>query len=360
MNLFVPVTEFFLYILFSFLVGHVALQFVPEAKKPHIVVRKPALLLAALGIIVFSFGPVLQVILYFSESVGLGLTALSVLTKFQVGIAWIFTGFIATFLWMTIYVEGSKYIQAFWLLLMILSVGYASHAASLSFWSGFVAHSLHFTVITLWVGILIQVSWFSKEAKNWAAFLKWFTPFSIGLLIVTAGTGLILMFFVVTPKDYTNSWVLPYGQMLLLKHISIIPVLLFAFINGILAKKSHSNLLWNPKPWVRTESISLFLVFFFTGVLGTLSPAAHDIAATLKSEGPAPFVEFLAGKEIKAPVQTELVPTLEGMTLIVMSGLFLFMIILSFYKQIKPIAAFSFGICFLITMYLGIMLNISV
>ncbi|MCM3597976.1 hypothetical protein M4D55_19615 [Metabacillus idriensis] len=360
MNQFVPVTEFFLYILFSFLVGHVALQFVPESNKPNIVVRKPVLLLATLGIIVFSFGPVLQVILYFSESVGLGLTAFSVLTKFQVGIAWIFTGFIATFLWMTIYVEGSKYIQAFWLILMILAVGYASHVASLSFWSGFVTHSLHFTVITLWVGILIQVSWFSKEAKNWAAFLKWFTPFSIGLLIVTIVTGLILMFFVVTPKDYTNSWVLPYGQMLLLKHISIIPVLLFAFINGVLAKKSYSNPLWDPKPWIRTESISLFLVFFFTGVLGTLSPAAHDVATTFKTEGAAPLVEFITGSVIKAPIQTELVPTLEGMTLIVLSGLFLLMIVISFYKQVKPIVAFGFGICFLITMYLGIMLNLSV
>lgn len=194
MNILVPITELFLYVLFSFLIGHVVLKFVSDTKKPKISIPKPMLLLATLGIIIFSLGPVLQVVFYFSESVGLGLTTFSVLTKFPVGIAWVFTGFMATFLWMTIYVEGSKYLQAFWLFLMVLSVGYASHAASLSFWSGFMSHTIHFVVITLWVGILIQVSWFSKETKNWSAFLKWFTPFSIVLLIVTIGSGFVLMF----------------------------------------------------------------------------------------------------------------------------------------------------------------------
>ncbi|MDQ6596378.1 copper resistance protein CopC [Bacillus salipaludis] len=39
-----------------------------------------------------------------------------------------------------------------------------------------------------------------------------------------------------------------YGQMLLLKHISIIPVLIFAFINGVLSRKSIKLPSFNPRP----------------------------------------------------------------------------------------------------------------
>lgn len=71
---------------------------------------------------------------------------------------------------MTVYVEGSKYLQAFWLLLMILAVGYASHVASLSFWTGLLSHSIHFLAVALWTGILIHVAWFSKNLHNWMTF----------------------------------------------------------------------------------------------------------------------------------------------------------------------------------------------
>lgn len=164
----------------------------------------------------------------------------------------------------------------------------------------------------------------------------------------------------VSPKDYLNTWVLPYGQILLLKHVSIVPVLVFALINGFLSKKMRSDSSWDPKPWIRIESISLFIVFFFTGILGTLSPASHDIETTLKSEGAAPWLSYLWGQDIMAPVQVGRAPTIEGIFLIVIALLFLWMIILSFYKRVKPFLAFGFGICFLVAMYTGLMMTFSV
>ena len=38
-------------------------------------------------------------------------------------------------------------------------------------------------------------------------------------------------------EDYPNSWMLPYGQALLIKHLLIIPLLVYAVINSILMKK---------------------------------------------------------------------------------------------------------------------------
>ena len=46
------------------------------------------------------------------------------------------------------------------------------------------------------------------------------------------------MTIVVDYKDYANSWMLPYGQALLIKHLLIIPLLAYAFINSVLIRKN--------------------------------------------------------------------------------------------------------------------------
>lgn len=359
MNILIPLTEFITYLLFSFLMGHVVLQFVPESKKPSLHVPKPVLLLSVLGIIVCSFGPVWQVISYFAESVGVGLTLFSVLSDFQVGIAWIVTGWIATLLWMTIYVEGSKYLQAFLLLLMIFAVGYASHVASLSFWSGFISHTVHFLAITMWTGVLLHISWFAKgsASANWKNFLRWFTPFAAACLTIVLISGVIVMLFIVDMKEYIDAWVLPYGQLLLLKHISIVPLLIFALINGILMRKVIDTPVFNPRPWVKAESISLMVVFFFTGILGTLSPP-HEIDFTVKSEGAADWVSYLLEKSIVSPINLEIAASFQGILAYLLALLFLFMMILSFYKRTKPVLAIVFSLCFIVSCYLGMMTSI--
>ncbi|MFD2442581.1 copper resistance D family protein [Bacillus sp. CGMCC 1.16607] len=358
MNFLIPIAELGNYLMFSFLVGHVALQFVSQENKPKIYLPKPALLLSTLGVIIFSLGPVIQVIFYFKDSVGLNLATHSVLTDFQVGRAWIFIGFMATFLWMTLYVEGSKYLQALLLFLMILAIGYSSHVASLSFLTGTITHTIHFLVVTLWTGILIHVAWFAKEQPLWSKFLKWFTPLASICLIVILVSGLFLMFFVVEPEDYVKAWVLPYGQMLLLKHISIIPVLVFAFINGVLAKRSLSNLSFNPLPWIKTESIFIFLIFYVTGILGTLSPP-HEVEFTIKSEGASKLVEWLIGKDISSILHLTINPSFHSIILITLSILFLLLILASF-KKVKPILAVLFGISYILAFYLGLMNTLNI
>jgi copper resistance protein D len=357
MNIIIPLAELGNYLLFSILVGYVALQFVPQDYKPSICIPKPVLLLSTLGIIFCTLGPVIQTISYFKDGVGIYLASYSVFTDFQVGHAWIFIGFMATFLWMTIYVEGSKYLQALWLFLMVLAIGYSSHVASLSFFTGLASHSIHFLVGSLWTGILIHVAWLTKDQPNWSKFLKWFTPLASICLIIIFASGLILMFFVVEPKEYMKSWVLPYGQMLLLKHISIIPVLVFAVINGILTKKVLTSSSFNPRPWIKAESIFLFIVFYVSGNLGTLSPP-HEVEFTVKSEGASKWVEWLLNKDIHTITGINLEPTLHSVFLLIFSLIFLLLILLSFIR-VKPALAVLFGASFIISFYLAFMLTLS-
>lgn len=358
MNILIPFTEIATYIVFSILAGHVALQFVSDSYKPKMNISKSILLLSTLGIFVFTLGPVSQTISYFSDSVGLPLAILSVLTDFQVGRAWIFIGFMSVFLWLTIMLKGSKYIQAFWLLLMVLAIGYSSHVASLSFWVGLFTHSIHFLIVTLWTGILLHVAWFSKDQQKWSNFLRWFTPFAIVCFMIIIISGLLLMFFVVEPKDYVKSWVLPYGQILLLKHISIIPVVIFAFVNGVLTKKALTDPSFNPRPWIKLESIMIFIVFYLTSALGTLSPP-HAVEFTVKSEGASRWVEWLLGKDIITTMNIGLMPYFQSSLIIFVSLIFLILIVISF-KQVRPLMAVLFGISFILAMYFGLMLSLNV
>ena len=358
MGFIIPIAEFGNYLLFSILVGHVALQFVPESNKPKIEISKSALLLCTIGIMIFSIGPIVQTVSYFQGGVGLALAIRSVLYDFQVGKAWFVIGFMATFLNLTILLNGSKYLKAFFILLMILAVGYSSHVASLSFWEGLVSHSTHFLMVTLWTGILIHVAWFSKEQPNWSRFLRWFTPFAVFCIIIIIFSGIYLMLFLVEPKDYVKAWVLPYGQMLLLKHISIIPVLVFAFINGVLSRKALKLPSFNPKPWIKADSIILLIVFYFTAVMGTLSPP-HEVEFTVKSEGASKWVEWLLGKEIVSALPLHLVPTFQTVLQFVISILFLVLILISF-KKVKPILGVIFAVGFIISMYFGLILSIAI
>lgn len=359
MNVFVPLTELITYILFSILIGHVSLQFVSPEKKPSIHTSKRLLLSCVLGIILFTFGPLLQVVAYFGGSVGVAQTLFSVLFTFEIGKAWIVIVWCSILLWLAIYLESSKYIQAVLLFLMVLSIGYASHVASLSFWTGFISHTIHFLAVTLWAGILIQVSWFSKNSTNWDRFLPWFTPFAVSCMIVILISGVTVMLFVVDFKDYINAWVLPYGQMLLLKHISIIPLLAFALINSVLVRKIRKKSGFDPRPWIKAESICLVIIFFFTGILGTLSPP-HDITLTVKSEGAANWVSNLLSSPIKLPVSLDITPSLQGAVAILFGILFLIMIPLSFYKRKAPFLAVFLTICFIISTYLGLMTSIEI
>lgn len=359
MNQLIPITEYVTYMLFSYLVGYIFLQFIPQSSKPAIRVSKQSLLLSVLGIIVLTFLPVVQVISFFSQDGLFSLMAYSILTEFQVGIAWLYGSFFAVLLWMTIYVEGPKYVQAFFMLITIMSVGYASHASTLYAWPGLLSHSIHFLTITVWFGVLLHVGWLSKRMENWHAFLRWFTPLSIGLVVILIITGISLMLFVVEPRDYVNSWVLSYGQMLLLKHISIIPILAFGLINGFLSRKTKLDEQFNPLKWVQAETFILMIVFFITGALGTLPPP-HQVNATFLQEGPAVWILPLLGQNIEAPFIVQVDMGLQSIILLIVAVLFIIMIIVSFYKKVSPIIALGFGIAFIISTYLGLMFSIVI
>src|SRR5690606_11204693 len=101
-------------------------------------------------------------------------------------------------------------------LVLVLSLGWASHVASLTEWSGFVFQNLHFLATVVWVGIILIVSWFSIDNRNWNDFLNWFTPLAINCVVIIIASGFFMMSLVMDVNDYANAWTLSYGHTLLL------------------------------------------------------------------------------------------------------------------------------------------------
>ena len=345
--------------------GSFILHTVPKDVRPEIIVPKKVLLITLIGIALLSFIPSLQLILAFYKDIGLSVTIQSVIFTFEIGKAWLITVFFAIILFIYLILfdirrkESYSYVGIIITIGLIIAMGWASHASSQVGFSGFVAHSFHFLAVSTWIGILLIVGWFATDYNNWLNFLKWFSPVAITCLLVTIGTGLYLMNVVVEFKDYANAWKLTYGQALLLKHILIIPLLTFAFINSILIRKRLKNVEnFNPRPWTKVESLVVLFLFVATSVLGQTSPP-HDIATTFAMEGPAKLFDLLYPGSITRDLDVVLVFGVNNISLLVLALLFIGLTIIAFIKKAPAILSFIMSVLSVITIYLSLMFSIQ-
>lgn len=357
------ITQALLYLCFAVLLGSFILSIVPNTHRPKINVPKGVLMIASGGIAIFSFFPVLQLVLYLAPDIGLAQTMQSVLFTFEVGKAWMFTYILANVLFIFViwfdYRNNAlyAYIGLAFTFIMILAIGWSSHASSYDQVWGFFSHTIHFTAVSVWVGILFVVSWFSKDHLNWSNFLKWFTPVAVMCLVTTILTGFILMTFVIEFEDYTNSWVLPYGQSLLIKHLLIIPLLVYAMINSLFIKKKlKKDIQFNPRPWAKMESIIILLIFSATAAMGQQSPP-HETTVTYDGVSKL-FTMFYQGQfQPGMTVQLGFSPTI--FSLIVLAVLFIGLIIFSFIKKAPAIMSFSLSVLMVLCVYLSLILSIN-
>ncbi|WP_062352294.1 copper resistance D family protein [Bacillus kwashiorkori] len=359
------ISEPLLYLCFSILMGSLILRIVPSTHRPDFNVQKRILMAATAGIAILSFIPVLQVILYLYQDVGFAKTFILVLFTFEVGKSWIFTYLISNVLFIYIiwfdYRKRSlyAYIGLAITFLLILALGWSSHASSIQQLKGFIVHTIHFLAVTSWVGILIVVGWTSKNYSNWMKFLKWFTPFALLCFITTVVSGLSLMNVVIDYKDYTNSWMLPYGQSLLIKHLLIIPLIVYAFINSILIRKRIKNDdYFNPIPWIKVESLIIFLIFSATGVLGQQEPP-HDIQQTLTASGLSKLFDLFYQGHIVHDSQLVIHLGINSLLLLALTLCFIGLTIAAYMKKAPILFGFMMSIFTVVSLYLSLITAIQ-
>ncbi|NHN28220.1 copper resistance D family protein [Paenibacillus agricola] len=297
------VSEAILYICFALLVGGSLINLIPESKKPSIIIHNHVILGAIVGIVIFSFVQIIQLIIFFRVNLGyeIGFITYKVITDYKIGNAWVLTLLIAIALLYLHKLGDTSSIYRFkWKGIFALSIllvgcfGWASHSATVYEWQGFMAQSIHFLAVTIWVGVMMVVGWFAKGSQNWPAFLRWFSPLSISCVVVAISAGFFLM-SKLTPQ-YIDSWMTSYGQALLVKHLLIIPLLGIAWINGFLLKRwVIKNPTYSPLPWLRAESIVVLMVLVATAYMAKQSPPHDDLQAFLKEEAPSSLFVWLTG-----------------------------------------------------------------
>ncbi|MBF0706795.1 CopD family protein (plasmid) [Alkalihalobacillus hwajinpoensis] len=369
----IVITELLLYLSFSVLIGSLLVLVVPIKYRPEINISKPVLLICTALIPILSFGPLLRVSLILSNNVGMWVSFRNVLFTFEIGRAWLFTLILAVLLFLllaTIKLDTKEpliKVALVFIVLLAFGVGKAGHAASITPWTGFIAHSVHFLAVIIWIGILLVIGFGSKDFKNWPLFLKWFTPLSIVCVSVTFIAGYLLMeidiqsyndqnAFILT--EYANGLVVNYGQALLLKHLFFIPILLFAFLNGVVLKKrlaKHSNV--NIARYLRIEGIYALIVFGITAFMGQQYPP-HQVDKLVQSDGVSPLFELFYQDAIDPTIQVSWALTGDSLIFFTFAFLFLILNIFMSIKRFPTYLVILVGTVVPICMYLGIMLGV--
>jgi copper resistance protein D len=165
-------------------------------------------------------------------------------------------------------------------------------------------------------------------------------------------SGLAVMTLFSAPTDYANSWALPYGQMLLLKHLAILPLLVAAFLNGFANKKNEPS-----KALLRLEAFMLLMVFVFTAWMSKLAPP-HDIDLTFVTEGAAPLLDVLSGTPV-LPINAQLVFSVNGVLLIAIGIMCFGLLVLSMRRKSSVWFGILWTLLFLVSIYTGLMMNLA-
>ncbi|WP_110113210.1 CopD family protein [Bacillus sp. CGMCC 1.16541] len=352
MEVLLSILEWFTYISVSLLMGWVILGYVDDTQKPIISASKNLPMWFAASIPVAAFGNILSLTLTLSNEQSVAQTLFLIVTETRVGQAWFVLLFVSILVALSIYLESHRHIQLGFSVGVLLALSYASHAASQNIWVGLGAHLVHFLTVAVWAGIVFYVGWFVKEDKHWQAFLKWFTPLAVGCVVLAFSTGFLLMWLIVGFDHYVDAWATPYGHALLLKHITIIPLLLFAVINGFLSRKVNQEQHYSPIHWIRAESIVLLLVFLWTGMMTTQSPPIDiEHIATHSTIFP-----FIYGRPVSLPLEIEV--TMISILFLGISLLFALYLIVSFYKKMNSWMSIVCSFLLVFALYISVLTSI--
>ncbi|RSL30701.1 hypothetical protein D7Z54_24705 [Salibacterium salarium] len=240
---------------------------------------------------------------------------------------------------------------------MINTQGVVSHSANMGSYPGAASHILHWLAVSCWSGVLLIVSWFSVDDKGWKAFIDWFTPVAMACIFLVSFSGLYMMFFVT--ESLVDSWMLAYGQALLIKHLLFFLVLFYAFINGFIVRwKIKHNSDFSPRRWWKAESLIILMVFIVTAFLSEQEPP-HDIAQTLSRGEVSILFQELVSVSIGPGKALLFRPDWLSILFLAVGMIFLSLILYAFKQQLSPLRSVMLGVLALISLYLGVMNSVE-
>ncbi|MDK8193089.1 CopD family protein [Paenibacillus sp. UMB7766-LJ446] len=329
----------------------------------HQTIRIPRsiIILAITGIAVFSFLPILRIIVFFSNDTNLYIIFRSVMLSFAEGKAYMWTLMLSA-LSMTMVLLNHRLTRLHSGGLLLFAIGivatlsWSSHSSSYFGLPGFWTHFIHLIFVTIWAGILsVAGRYMPNKTENWKSFLSWYHPFAVVAMIIILLSGLLLNFR--NDPDYVNSWVTSYGQSLLLKHLLIIPMFVIAFFNGFIIKRKLRRGDFNPSAWLTVEAILILLIYVATGFLNQ-QPAPHELNSdTMKLSASGLYDWFNQGRVIDYPVQFTIDPINVFLYILALGSILIMYLMLK--RNKNPYVALICGVSFTVVSFVGLMNAIS-
>ncbi|CAM2778717.1 CopD family protein [Paenibacillus sediminis] len=355
--------EPFLYLCFALLTGIAILNMIPNAYKPTLSIPRGVGFISAVGVVIFSFLPVLRIILFFREDIGFWASFNSVMFSFREGKAYLWTAALSlgsALILRDRSLSSRRLFQAATVLFLVgivASLAVFNHAASIKGAVGAFTFALHFGAMGIWAGVLLITGWFSKEYSKWNSFLRWFQPLAMLMMFIILGSGIYLMLAV--DPEYFNSWMLSYGQALLVKHLLIMPLLVIAFVNGWLLKRiAGKNANFDPRPWAKLEGGFILLIYIVTGYMN-VQPTPHDVSVTLQTTNPSKLYLLFHHGAAYANRSLQLTWNSGSILLWLMGLLLLTGVIWLFRQRRSSVTAFICGMLSVAALYCGFMLSIT-
>lgn len=362
MDILVIISQVFLYLCFSVLVGSFLLLLVPSPYRPDIKIPKRFLLISSITLPIFAFIPVLDITLYIAPRLGLFESFKIVLTTYTVGTAWNFTllGSVMLVLLIALARSTEKGLFAFLGIVLIvgiiLTVAWSSHASAIEPIIGMISDFLHLLAVSIWVGVLLLVGWCAINHKNWLEFLNWFSVVAMGCLVATTLSGLFLMDVML--DGYIDSWMVSYGQGLLIKHLFLFPLVFYALVNGFIVKyKLSKDATFNPIPWIRVEGFILFVIFTITAIFSQQSPPHGNY---LMGDAVSPLFRLFHDDIIDSGSTIGFVVNLNTVCFLFLSILFIGLMGVSFFKKASIMITFLFSCLFVMSIYCMLMMTVVI
>ena len=346
-------SQFILYISLAVLMGAFVLYCIPETIRPKVQISSKWLFVSAVLLPIVSFVPNLQLLTILTPQFGLIDSIGMLLTKFKVGHSWLaLVGF--TLLLLLIIHQFAKrpskliaVMMIFILIAIMAAIGYISHAGSMTGLIGSLLDFVHLLAVSVWLGILILISFFSKDAHNWEAFLKWFSPVALVSFTAIALSG-VLMTDTIVP-NYVTSWSSDYGQFLFIKHVLLVPLTAIILANSLLIKLKMNKPLFEPRTWVRIETILLVLILFITALYSEQQPPSFLVQEI------SPFFELFYSGAIEEGMRAYLQMTGIGIAFFLLTVLFIALVIISYMKQLPIIVSIALTFAIALCFYMGFM-----
>ncbi|GAE30895.1 copper resistance D family protein [Alkalihalobacillus hemicellulosilyticus] len=350
------IANWLLYVCLSFVIGYTILQAISQKRRPEIMGDKIYLISIFITPLLLAV-PVGRVVWVLSNQFGLSWieSIQTVLFEYSVGQAW-FLSIMIVFVLITWKNKKNGWQQVILAALLVGLASWSSHAASIAGWGGFVGNYIHYLAVTVWIGILAVVSWFSVDDKIPSPFFKWYSltaAFSVSAIILS---GFLLMGAIV--PEYVQSWLLTYGQLLLIKHLLFLPLLAFGFHHLVLGMKAEITKTGLTKQSFKIESVLAFVILLISGMMTEQTPP-HEVVRTLQTESITPMMQLFIGDAVQIGVIHLTVSSIALITLLLSCLLFLYGLYQLLKKQTNYRSVISFVIA-IIGIYFSFMMFVEV